>query len=137
MSKKQTFDERADSFNCKDPDCPCKTLSSLPHSPNLIRTFEPDAESPRASALDEAKALITGDRNNTYGAPTQDFSRAAGVLNSLGYRANDGREIKPHDIAIMVMAVKMSRLVWTPAKRDSWVDIAGYAGCGYECAVTE
>ena len=40
----------------------------------------------------------------------------------------------PHDIAIMIIQVKTSRLMWTPAKRDSWVDIAGYAGCGYECA---
>jgi hypothetical protein len=37
----------------------------------------------------------------------------------------------------MIMAVKISRLMWTPAKRDSWVDIAGYAGCGFECAVNE
>jgi hypothetical protein len=93
--------------------------------------------SPRGDALDEAKGLITGDRNNSYGPPTQDFARAAGVLNALGYRAHEGRQLLPHDIALMVMAVKQSRLVWTPAKRDSWVDIAGYAACGLECAMEE
>jgi hypothetical protein len=100
---------------------------------------EPPARelSPRAGVLNEARALITGDRNNAYGPPTQDFSRTAGALNAYGYRGADGRELAAHDIAIFVMAVKMSRLMWTPGRRDSWVDIAGYSGCGYECAVEE
>jgi uncharacterized protein DUF6378/uncharacterized protein DUF4406 len=94
-------------------------------------------ESPRASALNEARDLITGDRNNSYGPPTQDFQRSADALNAYGYRGPDGRDLAAHDVAIMVMAVKLSRLMWTPSKRDSWVDLAGYAACGYECSVTE
>ncbi len=43
----------------------------------------------------------------------------------------------PHDLAIIMMAVKISRLMWTPNKKDSWLDLAGYAGCGYECSVRE
>lgn len=89
----------------------------------------------RADALDEAKALITGDRNNSYGPPWQDFARSAGALNAYGYRGPDGRLLESHDIAIMVIAIKLSRLMWTPTKRDSWVDTAGYAGCGLECAI--
>jgi hypothetical protein len=92
------------------------------------------ALAPRADVLEEAKGLITGDRNNSYGPPTQDFKRSADALNAYGYRGPAGRDLQPHDVAIMVMSVKLSRLMWTPAKRDSWVDIAGYAGCGYECA---
>lgn|SRR5512146_1170021 len=91
--------------------------------------------SPRADALDEAKQLITGDRNNAYGPPWQDFARSAGALNAYGYRGPDGRNLESHDIAIMIDTVKTSRLMWTPTKRDSWVDKAGYAGCGYECAL--
>jgi Domain of unknown function (DUF6378)/Domain of unknown function (DUF4406) len=94
-------------------------------------------ESERASLLDEAKSLVCGDRNNSYGPPTQDFERSANSLNAYGYRGPDGRLLKAHDIAIMVMSVKISRLMWTPGKRDSWVDIAGYAACGIECAVEE
>jgi hypothetical protein len=95
------------------------------------------SESVRASVLDEAKQLITGDRNNAYGPPWQDFARTAGALAAMGYAGPNGRPIEAHDIAIFVMMVKLSRLMWTPTKRDSWVDIAGYAGCGYECALAD
>jgi len=88
----------------------------------------------RSSLLNEAEELVTGDRNNQYGEPHQDFARTAGALTALGYRGPNGRDMQAHDVAIMVSVVKMSRLMWTPTKRDSWVDIAGYAACGYEAA---
>lgn len=93
-------------------------------------------ESPRASALDEARQLITGDRNNQYGPPTQDFDRTAGMASAFGFSVN-GAPLKGHHVAIFMMLLKVSRLAWTPGKRDSWVDACGYGGCGYECAVTE
>ena len=95
-----------------------------------------DFLSPRASILHEAEELICGDRNNSYGPPTQDFSRTAGVLNALGYRSPSG-DIRPHDVAIFVAAVKLSRLMWSAGKRDNWTDLAGYAACGHECVVME
>lgn len=99
-------------------------------------------DSPRASALDEARQLITGDRNNSYGPPTEDFRRTAEMATSFGFRFvghADGapEDLEPHHVAIFMMLLKLSRLAWTPGKRDSWVDAAGYAGCGYECAVEE
>jgi hypothetical protein len=93
-------------------------------------------DSARASALDEAKQLITGDRNNQYGPPNQDFERTAGMCNAFGFQVN-GQPLRGHHVAIFMMLLKTSRLAWTPAKRDSWVDNAGYAGCGYECATIE
>lgn len=97
--------------------------------------------SPRASALREAERLITGDRNSQYGPPTQDFSRTADLLNALGYRRVDAddrvHDIVMSDVAIMVSMVKISRLMHSRGKRDSWVDLAGYAACGYECATEE
>lgn len=92
--------------------------------------------SPRAGVLDEAKKLITGDRNNQYGPPTQDFDRTAAALNGLGYRLND-KPLKGSDVAIIMATLKLSRLIWQRDKRDSWVDLAGYAGCGFECAEGE
>lgn len=88
----------------------------------------------RSDVLRKAHDAITGDRNNAYGPPTQDFDRTAGVLNALGYRAPNG-PLRSHDVAIMIAAVKLSRLMWTPDKEDSWIDLAGYAACGYECVV--
>lgn len=98
------------------------------------KTKEVATDSLRASVLDEAKTLVTGDRNNDYGPPHQDFSRTAGALTALGYRGPNGKDLEAHDVAIMVGMVKISRLMWTPRKRDSWVDLAGYAACGYEAA---
>jgi hypothetical protein len=92
--------------------------------------------SPRASVCDEGKQLITGDRNNTYGPPTQDFQRTASMATAFGFQVN-GEPLESHHVAIFMILLKMSRLAWTPAKRDSWVDTIGYAGCGFECALTE
>lgn len=99
--------------------------------------FEDDPISPRAEVLDTAKFLVLGDRNNTYGPPTQDFQRTTGVLNALGFRKTgpDGSivELESHDVAAILAAVKLSRLQWSPEKKDHWIDLAGYAACGYEC----
>lgn len=110
-------------------DGPNWSFELLPNGPEF-------AESPRASVLDEAKQLITGDRNNAYGPPTQDFKRTAAMCNGFGFQVN-GKPLESHHVAIFMVLLKMSRLAWTPTKRDSWVDTGGYAGCGYECAVTE
>ncbi len=90
-------------------------------------------KSPRIELLNDAMGAVIGDRNNQYGPPTQDFDRTAAILNALGYRAPNNTEMMPHDVALLVIAVKMSRLMWSPMKRDSWLDIAGYAACGWEC----
>jgi hypothetical protein len=45
--------------------------------------------------------------------------------------------VKAHDVAALMMLLKISRLSWTPNKADHWLDIAGYAGCGWECTVLE
>jgi uncharacterized HAD superfamily protein len=84
---------------------------------------------PRAELLDEAKALICGDRNNQYGPPTKDFERTAAM-----WAAYKGVDFTAHDVAAMMALLKISRIAWSPDKRDHWADLAGYAGCGWECA---
>ena len=93
--------------------------------------------SPREEVLDTAKHLIMGDRNNQYGPPTQDFQRTADILNAMGYRGIGGRLLVSHDVALLITAVKMSRLVWSPEVMDHWIDMAGYAACGHECVIAE
>lgn len=92
-----------------------------------------NSESPRAQILSEAKDLICGDRNVQYGPPTADFDRIASLLNALGYQAGGGRPIESHDVAVIQICLKLSRLAWKSQKKDSWTDIIGYAACGWEC----
>jgi hypothetical protein len=84
----------------------------------------------RKSILDEAESLINGDRNNSYGPPTQDFERT-----SIMWSAYLGKVLQAHDVAAMMCLLKLSRIAWSPSNRDHWVDMAGYAACGFECVV--
>ena len=88
--------------------------------------------SERADLLAEAANLIDGDRNATYGPPTQDFERIAGMWTILF-----GRQFQAHEVAMALISLKLSRMVHAPGKRDNWTDTAGYAGCGWECVVEE
>lgn len=93
----------------------------------------------RAKLLTDAAAIIDGDRNIQYGNPIDDFSLTASMwedyLRRIVITRNTGGEVflDPHDVAVMMMLVKVSRLAQSPKKHDHWLDIAGYAGCGWEC----
>ena len=92
----------------------------------------------RSALLAEAQSLIDGDRNNDYGDPYDDFSTTASLwetyLNRIIEARGEGElSLGAHDVAVMMILLKISRLSWTPQKRDHWVDIAGYAGCGWDC----
>ena len=91
---------------------------------------------PRESVLQDAINAIMGDRNNQYGPPTQDFTRTAEAATALGFRFNGG-PLDPHHVAIFMIVLKLSRLTWNPDKKDSWIDVAGYSGCGFETILGE
>jgi len=82
---------------------------------------------PDEDVLDEAKRLTSGERNNSYGPPNQDFAKTATM-----WRVILGVDVEPKDVALCMIALKLSRATWA-AKRDNWVDIAGYARCGFQC----
>lgn len=87
----------------------------------------------REGVLDEAKKLITGDRNASYGPPSQDFRRTADMMTALfSAKLKEGARFKPSDVAWIITLVKASRAQHSP-KRDNYVDAAGYMGCGWEC----
>ena len=88
----------------------------------------------REGVLDEAKRLVCGPRAEEYGPPSQSFSRIALLMSGLGYRAPGGGNILPHDVALLMICVKLARLVQSPESQDGWIDIAGYTACGSECA---
>lgn len=147
MTAKRFYEARASQYSGSDPlTDPPRVEWSFGEVTGPLE-YEPAGNlgSPRAALLAEASRLITGDRNAAYGEPTQDFRRTADVLSALGYRHTTlgtydpscgtcgARRLQPHDTALLVGTVKISRLMWDPNKKDSWVDLAGYAACGYEC----
>lgn len=84
----------------------------------------------RGDVLLEAKQLIEGDRNITYGEPTQNFTNIAGMWNILfAHKLNE--PFTPRDVAQAMIALKQCRTITQP-KRDNFVDIAGYAAIGWE-----
>ena len=85
----------------------------------------------REEALSEAKSLITGDREREYGNPRENFSRIAERLNVSFPDAN----FTPYDVAIMMIDVKMGRIS-EGYKRDTLIDIIGYAAIAVELAET-
>lgn len=97
-------------------------------------------ENNRTDILNEAIKLINGERNSTYGDPLDDFATTAGMWNIYVQRIIEARgtlDIKPHDVAVMMNLLKISRISWSPEKRDHWADLAGYTGCGWDCVVRQ
>lgn len=77
--------------------------------------------------LMEAYRLTTGDRNAQYGPPDQDFARTAAMWSALF-----GRKFETWEVAQAMCCLKLSRLTHQ-RKRDSVVDLAGYARCMDVC----
>lgn len=84
---------------------------------------------PRVEALREAARIISGERNKQYGGPEENFSRTAQIWTAI-----IGYEFTAEDVAMMMVGLKVARYANKDAgfQPDTWIDIAGYAGCGYE-----
>jgi hypothetical protein len=79
------------------------------------------------SILDEAKRLTSGDRQQHYGHPCDDFARTAQMWNGiLAAKLHPGASIEASDVPLCMIAVKLARQAHRH-KRDNLVDIAGYA----------
>jgi len=73
-----------------------------------------------AKCLDNAKELINGPRRAAYGPVEESFNRVA-----LMWTAILQKEITPHQVALMMVAFKISREA-NSHKQDNLDDIAGY-----------
>lgn len=92
----------------------------------------------RASILDSAKEIVTGEREQQYGKPEDNF-RMIGNLWEIYLKArcldhDGGLDILPEDVAMMMSLLKIARIASGNYKVDSFVDLAGYAACAGECA---
>lgn len=88
---------------------------------------------PRVEALREAARIISGERDVQYGGPEENFERIAkiwGVILNV--------EITREDVAMMMVGLKVARYASKSGYQpDTWIDVAGYAGCGYEVGKLE
>lgn len=94
----------------------------------------------RGDILKETAAIIDGERNVDYGEPFDDFTTTAQFWSTYINRITIRRgqiSIEPHDVAAMMMLLKVARLTWTPNVKDHWKDAIGYGACGWECVVKE
>lgn len=83
--------------------------------------------------LQEAARITSGDRQAQYGPPDQDFRRTAGMWSEL-FCHKMKEPFTAEDVAQAMILLKLSRLQHS-RKRDSVVDVAGYARCLDVCYV--
>ena len=99
----------------------------------MSETSKETALQPRVQALREAATIIAGDRDVQYGGPEENFTRIAKIWSVIV-----GAEISPEDVAMMMVGLKIARYASKSGfQPDTWIDIAGYAGCGYEVGSVE
>ena len=80
--------------------------------------------------LQQADELINAERQQEYGDTLQNFSQTAMIWQGmLAHKLGPHQRILPEDVALLMIGLKASRLAKTPGHVDSWLDIAGYAGC--------
>ncbi len=72
--------------------------------------------------LQEAQGLVYGARNEDYGHPLDDLARTAQIWSAIL-----GTHVSADQVALCMIGLKVSRLCHK-YKRDSVVDVAGYAG---------
>lgn len=81
----------------------------------------------RESILDEASRIVNGSRNLDYGAPHINHARTARLVN-----AYFGTSFTSLDVCVFNVMQKLARSQHD-MKRDTWVDIAGYADNAWKC----
>ena len=100
---------------------PCNNCYDTEH-------FEPAVDAlVRAKTLDTAKEMITGHRERDYGSPENNFQIIADL-----WSIYTGTVITALDVSMMMCLLKIARIKSGGGTGDSFVDLAGYAGCGAE-----
>lgn len=94
----------------------------------------------RAAVLEKARACVCGEREEDYGSPEDSFGCIAELweayLRAACVSPNAIITVTPTDVAMMMALLKIARVGTScvGGTADSFVDLAGYAACGAECA---
>ena len=81
----------------------------------------------REDILKSAIGLINGDRAKDYGDAFENHKRIAELWSVVF-----GIKVTTQQVVLCLILLKVARLVYSPSKKDSWIDIAGYSGIGGE-----
>lgn len=89
----------------------------------------------RQETLESAIEYVCSKREKEYGTPKDNFSVIANFWSIYLFRVI-GAEVSltPHDVAIMMTLLKLSRIASGVVKDDNYVDAAGYIACAAEIA---
>lgn len=85
----------------------------------------------RDEVLGRAATCVSGDREQDYGSPEQNFKTIA-LLWSVYIQRLGRTYLEDKDVAAMLALLKIARIASGNAKEDNWIDLAGYAACGGE-----
>ena len=88
----------------------------------------PSPTSPRESLLNDARRIVTGERNVAYGEP-EDNSRRIGDLWNVflqGRTKPPTEPLDPYEVFLMMALMKIARLMHDPSNYDSYLDAVGY-----------
>lgn len=100
-----------------------------------MTTHDADPVTPESVfVLRRAEQLIAGERRDDYGPAEESFARIAELWSALLHL---DAVLTGHQVAICLAALKLWRCSTSPTSMDSWVDLAGYAGLGWQCTVAE
>lgn len=86
-------------------------------------------ESARENLLAKAKAVVCTDRNQQYGGPEKSFAKIARL-----WSAYLDFDVSATDVAMLMGLLKIARISVNQTHEDSFIDLAGYAACGWETA---
>lgn len=81
----------------------------------------------REKILEDAKQIICSGRNMQYGEPEDNFSCIAAL-----WSIYLGIDLDGYDVGMLMVLFKLARLMSGKYKRDSLVDLIGYAACAAE-----
>jgi len=87
--------------------------------------------------MQEALAIINGERQNAYGPPERNFERIGWLWSAYLKAANYTDCIGPIAVCHMLDLVKLARLIQTPGHEDSLRDRFGYNGCNVALALND
>jgi len=88
----------------------------------------------RTEILAQASELVNADRQSDYGKPDDNFRAIADFweVYMRHHTLSNNYLIEPHDVALMMILLKIARTFYGDPKPDTFIDMAGYAALAGE-----